>query len=97
MTRLVGAILAVRQAIATAADIPIDSVPADDDLIDDLCLDELERESLGLIIEELFGVKLHARLWSSPLYRTAAALAEWIIRKSEEAAWAERHARRATA
>lgn len=91
VTRLAGAILAVRQAVATATNLRVDDIPPDDDLINDLCLDELERESFGLIIEEVFGahVIIPAELWRSPLYRTPASLAEWCIRKSDEASWAE--------
>jgi acyl carrier protein len=87
--RLPGAIIAVRQAAALAGDIPIENIGADEDLRDDLVLDALELESLGLILEEIFGIAIPAELWDSPLYRTSSSLAEWLIRKSEEAEWAE--------
>lgn len=94
MSRLGGAVESVRRAVATAADIPFDSVGPDEDLIDDISLDALERESLSLILEEVFGVTIPDALWKSPMYRTAASLAEWCIRKSEEAAWSESQAQR---
>ena len=83
MSRLDGAITAIRKAIATATDLPLDSIAADDDLADDLCLVELERLSLSLIVEEVFGVVLCDELWTTPLYRTPAAMAEWVIRQAE--------------
>lgn len=86
MTRLSGAITAVRQGIATAAEIAFDSVGPDEDIVDELNLDELERESLGLILEELFCITIPDGLWKTPLYRTAASLAEWCIRQSALAA-----------
>lgn len=87
MTRLAGAIQAVRDAVATAAVLPIDTVADDDDLIDDVGLDEIERESLSLILEEVFAITVPDDLWSSPLYRTPASLAEWCIRRSDQASW----------
>jgi acyl carrier protein len=89
MTRLAGAIRAVREAVAVAAELPIDGIEPDDDLVDDIGLDELERESLGLILETVFNIAIPDELWNSPLYRTPASLAEWCIRKSDEAEWAE--------
>lgn len=93
-SRLSGAILAVREAVAAAVGLPVESIEPDEDLILDLSLDELERESLGLVIDEVFAVIIPAELWRSPLYRTPASLAEWLIRKSEEAAWSETRAQR---
>lgn len=93
MTRLEGAIFAVRQAISAAATIPLDSIGEDEDICDDLNLDELELESLGLIIDEVFAITVPSELWDSALYRTSATLAEWCIARSTEAAWAaSRHA-----
>jgi hypothetical protein len=87
--RLEGAITAVRDAIATAAAIPSDSVGIDDDVIIDLQLKWLELESLSLILEEIFAVTVPDYLWRSPLHRTAGSLAEWLIARSNEAAWTE--------
>jgi hypothetical protein len=89
VSRLEGAIQVVREAVATCAGLPVDSIEQDEDLVSDLCLDALERESLGLIIDEIFSVIIPVELWRSPLYRTPATLAEWLIRKSEEASWKE--------
>jgi hypothetical protein len=87
--RLERAIDALRECIATAAGIPLEEIGRDDDLIDDLALDEIERESLGLVIEEIFAIQLAETIWRSPLYRSPASLAEWAIRQSDEAAWIE--------
>ena len=87
--RIAGATDAIRKAIATVTEMPIERIAADDDLVDDLCLDELEREGLGLIVEEVFGVIIDDALWDSPLYRTPEALAEWVIRQADIAAEAE--------
>lgn len=89
MTRLACAITAISAAVAIVLELPIIAIDADDDLVDDLQLDECERESLSLIIDDQFGIVLDEELWSTPLYRTPSALAEWVIRKSEEAAWEE--------
>jgi acyl carrier protein len=86
-SRLAGAILTVREAVASVLECPVESVPPDDDLIDDACLDELECESLGLILEEVFGITVPDELWKSCLYRTPTSLAEWCIRTSDNAAW----------
>lgn len=93
--RLAGAILAVRQAVGTACGIPLESIEPDEDLINDLGMDELECESLGLILDEVFAVVVPIELYRSPLYRTCASLAEWIIRQSEASEWTEarRHRR----
>lgn len=91
MSRLDGAILAVRQAIASATggDIPLEAIGKDEDLVDDLSLDNLELISVALMLEEVFQVPVSEEIFEQPLYRTPAALAEWLIRKSEEAEWAE--------
>jgi hypothetical protein len=52
-------------------------------------MDELELESLQLIIEEIFAISLSDEIWRSPIYSTPASLAEYCIRKSDEASWAE--------
>lgn len=89
VSRLDGARDAVLRAIATAGDIPIENFGPDEDIVDDLIFDELECESLGLILEEVFGIVVPEELWHSPLYRTAASLAEWCIRQSDLAAEVE--------
>jgi acyl carrier protein len=90
MSRLGGAIQACREAIATAADLPFGSIGPDEDLIDDLGLDTLELVSVALILEEIFSIPLVPDdLFETPLYRTPVSLAEWCIRKSEEASWTE--------
>lgn len=86
--RLAKATDAIRDAIAAASDIRANTIGPDDDLIEDLALEALELESLGLILEEIFALPgIPAELWTSPLYRTASALAEWCIRASDQAAW----------
>ena len=92
--RLAHAIVAVRDAVFAVSTIPSARILDDDDLVDDLGLDELEFESLGLIISEVFAVDVPDELWHSPLYRTPASLAEWCIRKSDEAAWTETNRQR---
>lgn len=87
--RLSRATEAIRDAIAAVSTIPSARILDDDDLVDDLGLDELELESLGLILEEIFGIDVPEEIWGSPLNRTPASLAEWCIRKSNEAAWRE--------
>jgi acyl carrier protein len=89
VSRLDGAIAAVRQAVATACGLPLEAIEPDDDFISDICLDSLEIESFCLIVEELFGARVPEELFRTPLYRTAAAFAEWIIERSKHAAWAE--------
>lgn len=43
----------------------------------------------------IFAISVPEELWKSPLRRTPASLAEWCIRKSDEAAWeASRQERR---
>jgi hypothetical protein len=87
--RLENATAAVRDAIATAADIPHDSVGIDDDLLDDVKLQPIELETLRLILEEIFGASVPDSLWNTPLYRTASSLAEWLIQRSNLASWLE--------
>lgn len=93
MSRRVSAIEAIRRAIdvATSGAVPFAKIGQDDDLIDDLALDPLELESLGLILEEIFaGISLDPeRLWAGPIYRSPESLADWCTRKADEAAWAE--------
>jgi acyl carrier protein len=89
VTRLANAIDAIRDAIATVSELPAFSVGKDDDLVDDLGLDGLELEGISLILDEIFAIQVPDELWSSPLYRTPQSLAEWCIRRSEEAGWAE--------
>lgn len=88
--RIDGATLAIRQAIVEVSDYCLPNVGADDDMIDDLALDELELEGLNLIVEELFGVSVPEDLFRTPLYRTPEAFAEWIIRQAEAQSYAER-------
>lgn len=81
---------AIRQAIAAATEIRLAVIGDDDDLIDDLALNPLELESLSLVLEEIFAIRIPAEaLYGSPLYRTPSSLAEWAIRASDQAAWAE--------
>jgi hypothetical protein len=87
--RLEGAVDAVRESIAVAAGIPAASIGADDDLYEDLHLDQCEAESLRLVLEEIFGVRVPDCLWNTPLHRTATATAEWLVRAAETAAWQE--------
>jgi acyl carrier protein len=89
VTRLANAIETIRGMVAKRAGFRLDSIGADDDLIDDIGLDEIELESIQLDLEYIFGIKVPDELWSSPLYRTPQSLAEWCIRRSEEAGWAE--------
>lgn len=89
MTRLAGAIQAVHEAVAAATGLQVDVIDLDDDLATDLILDSMERESLSLIVEEVFSVTIPEELWNSPLYRSVTGLAEWLVRKTEEASWAE--------
>lgn len=93
MSRRSRAIDAIRQAIELATDrqIPRGSFAADDDLVDDLSLCPLELEQLGLFVGEIFqGISIDSEsLFSGPLYRTPESLADWCIRKADEAAWAE--------
>ena len=89
MSRLDGAIQAVRQAVATASTIPLEAIGPDEDLVDDLSLDDLELISVALILEEVFSIPVSEEIFEQPLYRTPASLAEWLIRKSEEAEWTE--------
>lgn len=84
-----GAIQSIREAIAAASEIPLESIGPDDDLIEDLNLDNLEIVSLGLILEEIFAIAIPDGLFESALYRTAGAMAEWAIRQSDQAAWQE--------
>lgn len=76
------------ECIAVAAGIPLESIGRDDDLIDDLALNQLERESVALVIEEIFAIIVPEHLWRS-IYSSPAGLAEWAIRQSDEAAWIE--------
>jgi acyl carrier protein len=81
---------AIRQAISAATEIRLVTIGEDDDLIDDLAMNSLELESLSLVLEEIFAIQIPAQaLYGSPLYRTPSALAEWAIRASDQAAWAE--------
>lgn len=91
VTRLVGAIEAVRDAVRASLDRDpiVPWICADDDLINDLGVTAYELESLSLIVEEVFGIELLDDLWRTPLYRTPASLAEWVLRKADEAAWEE--------
>jgi acyl carrier protein len=89
VSRLAGATQAVREAIAAASKIPLDAIKTDDDLLEDLNLDTLEVVSLGLILEEVFSIEVPDGIFNTPLYRTPSGLAEWCIRKCEEAGWAE--------
>lgn len=89
MSRLDRAISAIIEAIATAADMPAERIAYDDDLIEDLGLKTLELLSLALILEEIFSISIPESIFESPIYRTAASLAEWCIRESERASWAE--------
>lgn len=88
MSRRQNAIEAIRQAVAAASEIPLDQIGADDDLIDDVSLDELELESVGLILEEIFeGISVDPiRLFAGPLYRSIDSLADWCIRQADLAA-----------
>lgn len=88
--RMHGAILAIRTAIVAGSNYELCNVDADDDMIDDLALDELEIESFSLIIEEVFGVVVPEDLFRSPLYRTAESFAEWVIARSDALAWARK-------
>ena len=88
--RLARATDTIRQAIAAATDIPLATIGEDDDLIDDLRMAMLELESLSLVLEEIFAIRIPIEsIYASPMYRTAGALAEWAIRASDQAAWAE--------
>lgn len=89
MTRLPHAIEAVRETVATVSKFKLAQILNDDDLIDDIALDELELESIALILEEIFAISIPDELWSTPLFRTPASLAEWCICRSTEAAWTE--------
>lgn len=91
MSRLDGAIQAIREAIsaATGNGIPAAGIGYDQDIIEEFDLDNLELISLSLILEELFGISIPQAHFESALYRTPASLAEWCIRKSDEAAWRE--------
>lgn len=89
MSRQAGAAESIREAIAAATGVRPALIGLDDDMIDDLKMDELERESLGLVIEEIFGVRIPPDLWRSALYRTANALSEWVVREAERQAWLE--------
>lgn len=89
MSRLDGAISAVCQAVATACGLQLELVQPDEDFIADLCLDGLEIESFSLIVEDVFGVTVPEELFRTPLYRTASSFAEWVIERSDQAAWAE--------
>lgn len=89
MSRLERSIQACREAIATASEIPIDKISALDDIQDDLGMSPLEQLSLALIIEEIFSISCPESTFEKPIYRNAAGLAEWCIRRSEEAAWRE--------
>jgi acyl carrier protein len=89
MSRLDGAILAVREAVAAASTISVDAIEPDEDLLDDLGLDNLELISLALILEEVFSIEVPEAIFETALYRTSASLAEWCIRQSEEASWTE--------
>jgi acyl carrier protein len=84
-----GATQAVREAVATACNIPMDAIGADDDVVDDLNLDNLELISLGLILEEIFCVQVPETIFESAMLRTASGLAGWLVRRCEEAEWAE--------
>jgi hypothetical protein len=87
--RLARATDCIRDAIAAATGIPLERISDDDDLIDDLALNPLELEGLGLILDEIFAIRVPGHLWAGPIYRTPGSLAEWCIRASEQAAWAE--------
>jgi acyl carrier protein len=92
MSRLHGAIDAIRQIIAQAADIPASSFEDDDDLVEDLGLKTLELVSVGLIIEEIFSIAVPDDLFESALYRTPEALAEWAVRQANAASYQEARA-----
>jgi acyl carrier protein len=94
MSRLSGAIGSICEAISAAADIPIERIDPDDDFIDELAMNALELESLGMIVEEIFAIAIPDDLWRSPIYRTASALAEWAIRQSDQQAWLESQRKR---
>lgn len=94
--RLLGAVDAVSAAIAGALAINPDRIGPDDDLILDLGMKPIDLESLSLIVDEIFSVQIPEALFKSGLYRTPAALAEWLISRSDERAWqTARAARRA--
>lgn len=97
MSRLSGATDAIRQIVFEASDdIVLHSIGEDHDLIEDLGLKTLELVSVGLMIEEVFFVAVPDGLFETPLYRTPAALAEWVLRQTVAASYAEaRRQRRA--
>lgn len=89
MSRLDGAIQAVRSAIAAASEIPIDSIGPDEDIVDELSLDDLELISLALILEEVFSIPVPESLFARPQHRCPSSLAQWCIDRSNESEWRE--------
>lgn len=90
MNRIARATDAIRQAIATVSDgaIPLSSIAADEDLIDDLGLCPLELEGLAMIVEEIFaGISVDPQtLWAGAWHRTPESFAAWCITQSDLAA-----------
>lgn len=80
----------VREAVASATDrLALHSIGEDDDILAALHFEPNELESLTLILEEIFSIAVPGVLWRKALYRTPAALAEWLIAESDKAAWIE--------
>jgi acyl carrier protein len=91
MSRIAGATQKIRRIVFEATDdIELEAIGPDDDLKEDLDLNVLELLSVCLIVSDVFGVDVPDGIFETPLYRTPAALAEWVIGQAEEAAWAER-------
>lgn len=98
MTRLAGAIEAIRDAVyAVAPGMAAPFVCIDDDLVDDLHLNPYELESLSLIIEDHFSIQVPGYLFETALHRSVSALAEWALGQAQYRSWDELNRQRRSA
>jgi acyl carrier protein len=90
MSRIAGATQKVRRIVFEATDdIELEAIGPDDDLKEDLGLNVLELLSVCLIVGDVFGVDVPDGIFETPLYRTPAALAEWVIGQADSASYQE--------
>lgn len=72
----------LRELLAEILELDVDEVSADDDLVDGLDADSLQRLDLMTEVEHRLGIRLDARAWRQA--RTLAELAALTLRKLEE-------------
>lgn len=72
----------MRDLLADILELPAEEVGLDEDLIDELDADSLQRLELMSEVEHRFGVRLDARAWRDA--RTLAGLVELTLRTLRE-------------